>query len=405
MSGTAIAQAIGILISPVLSRHYSPSEFGVLGTVITLSGILVSFCTLKFEMGIVQADSEEEEEGLTLLSIVSSIVILSVAYFVFIRIPGFLETFGIDILDEDLIFLTVVLGFFLSVDRIMVQWSNNRKAYALLSQKTVVGKLSTSVFQLIWAFTIASGIGLAYGNLFGATLGLIIVARPFLLRKSNFKLRLSDFKRIASKNYRYLIYTAPQNLLNAISQGLPVFMLGRFFSDVEVGSYFFTMRILQLPSALIGGAVRQVFYKEAADLKNDIQALRKRFEKVTLILFSGILVPVVVLFFIGPDLFAYIFGDEWREAGLYASWMFLWVGLMFINPPASAMYFILNKQRTQLVYEIALFIARFGALYYFGQTRDILLTIQVYSIIGVVFNLIYIAYISIVLRNESLNRG
>jgi O-antigen/teichoic acid export membrane protein len=125
---------------------------------------------------------------------------------------------------------------------------------------------------------------------------------------------------------------------------------------------------------------------------------------VTLILLGSILVPVTILFFTGPDLFAFVFGDEWRQAGTYASWMFVWVGLMFANGPASAMYFILNRQGGQLIYEIALFVVRFGALYYFGQTQNMLLTIQVYSIIGAVFNIFYITYIAVVLRNEGINR-
>jgi O-antigen/teichoic acid export membrane protein len=287
----------------------------------------------------------------------------------------------------------------------MVQWNNSKKNYGLLSKKAVVGKGSTSLFQLIWAVSIVSGIGLIYGNLLGAALAMVLVTYPYIRQMKTFLYSFAELKAVALKHYRYAIYTAPQNVLNAVSQGLPVLMLGRFFGDVEVGAYFFTMRILQLPSALIGGAVRQVFYKEAADLKSDLKALRNKFQKVTLLLFAGILVPIIVMFFTGPALFSFVFGEEWREAGVYASWMFMWVGLMFVNPPASAMYFILNKQSKQLIYEVALFAARFAALFHFGQTQDILLTIQVYSCIGVFFNIVYITYISIVLRNESLNRG
>ncbi|MBS9461270.1 oligosaccharide flippase family protein [Flagellimonas sp. 389] len=405
ISGTAISQLIGILLTPILSRYYSPTDFGIFGSIITLAGILQSFGTLKFEMGIVQADSNKEAERLALISVfflTSSLIIFFVGILIFPNLIGYL---GISSPNTFIVFITVFIALILGYNRVFIQIHNRFKQYYLISKKAVLDRLTTVIFQLAWVFIFATGIGLVYGNIFGGIISLVVLASPFYLHIKELKCSYKKLKSTAKKYYRYALYTAPKNLLNAVSQGLPIIMFGRYFGENEVGRYFFAVRILQLPSALIGEAVKQVFYKEAADFKEDIVTLKKKFFKVTFSLLGIILLPTLIVFLWGDVLFSFFFGDEWEVAGEYASWMFLWLSIGFVNPPASAMYFILNKQREQLFYEIGLFSFRYGALVFGGMRNDILFTVQIYSIIGMIFNIGYIVYISIYLCNRNISRG
>ena len=49
MTGTTLAQAIPILLSPALTRLYSPESFGALGAYIAASAILIVIATGKYE--------------------------------------------------------------------------------------------------------------------------------------------------------------------------------------------------------------------------------------------------------------------------------------------------------------------------------------------------------------------
>ncbi len=401
VSGTAIAQLIGILLTPVLSRYFSPADFGILGSVVTLAGILSTSGTLKYEMGIVQSDSEEEAQELVILSIFSLTVIV-VVFFVFNTIfPDLIGYLNISSSSAPIIYLTAFLSIAVGAGNVLIQWQNKRKAYYILSKKAVLGRLSTVLFQLLWALVLTSGVGLVYGNIFGGIVGLIVLLYPLIPEIRKIKIDLGKLKVTALKYYRFVVYTTPQNLLNAISQSLPILTLGRYFGENEVGAYFFSMRILQLPSALIGVAIRQVFYKEAADVRSNIKTLRKKYSKVTLSLTMLISIPTAIIFFFGEGLFSWAFGQEWAVAGEYASWMFLWLSLGFINPPSSVLYFILNRQKDQLIYEAILFVFRLGAIYLGVFLNDALTMIKIYSIVGVVFNVIYIGYISVILYSDN----
>jgi O-antigen/teichoic acid export membrane protein len=62
----------------------------------------------------------------------------------------------------------------------------------------------------------------------------------------------------------------------------------------------------------------------------------------TLFVFS--IVPFSVVFFFGAELFALVFGEDWREAGQYAQIMAPWFMVNFMSSPISSLPLILKKQ-------------------------------------------------------------
>lgn len=200
-------------------------------------------------------------------------------------------------------------------------------------------------------------------------------------------------KELIKKYFRFPVYTAPQNLLNAISQQMPVILLGYFFNFKVAGFYWFAVRIIQLPSKIVSDAIRKVFFRDVAEIRDDIFKVQRVFYRYTLCLFF-VIVPVVIFFsFFSKDIFVIVFGKQWYIAGQYAGWMILWVATGFINPPAVMLYQLLNKQKLFLIYEILLLISRFLALWIpYIIKDDSFFTIKIYSIVGVVFNSSLICY-------------
>ena len=135
-----------------------------------------------------------------------------------------------------------------------------------------------------------------------------------------------------------------------------------------------------------------MFYKRASDLRVNIPELFGEFKKITLVLLCTITPPTIVIFIFGPEIFSFCFGIEWVKAGEMASWMILWVGLMFVNPPSNAILLVLNKNSTQLFFDVVLTLSRVVALLLGGMSGDIIYTIKLYSFVGVFFNLILIIF-------------
>ena len=77
VTGTLVAQLITILLTPLLSRIYSPSDFGLFAIFFSTTGILSSIIGGRYEIAIVQP--KKMSESMTLAFISLSIMLLSIA--------------------------------------------------------------------------------------------------------------------------------------------------------------------------------------------------------------------------------------------------------------------------------------------------------------------------------------
>ena len=390
-SGTMLAQIIGLFATPVLSRYYLPEDFGLLGSILTLAGIVTVILSLKYEMAIVLTEKREETNSIVGLSLLIMIGLFIISSGVIITTPSLLKYTGINNTSNLIVIVLLLITLGLGIQNILYQWHTKFENYEIMSKNRVVQKLSIVFLQLVIVILFSSHFGLIWGFALGLLFSLFILILPLKQQIKSFRFNKEDIIKSSKKYFRFPLFTAPQNLLNAISQGLPVLLLGSFFDLKTVGFYFFAVRILQLPTSIMGGSIRQVFYKRASDLRTNIPQLFIEFKKTTFGLMCIILIPVIIVFIYGPEIFSLCFGSEWEKAGEMAKWMILWVGLMFVNPPSNAVLLALNKNNNQLLLDVLLICFRAFALYFGGRSGDIIFTIKLFSVVGLFFNIVLIA--------------
>lgn len=399
VSGTAIAQLIGVLAAPVLSRLYTPADFGVLGTLLAITGVISVISSLKYEMAIVlESDSHKANvlQRLCLIILSGTTLLSAAAFYCAPRwIPGLTDH---PELVRILPWGSLLIGL-TGLYNIFCYRLNRERNYKAIAQANVVRRIATAATQIIAGFAGATSLGLVLGNGMGCLL-CVGVLLPFIRQETGrIHIDAEELKATAQTHYRFAAYSAPQNLMNALSQNMPIYLLGYFFGVEVVGSYFFAMRLLQLPSMLIGQSVRRVFYKEAAVLIDSPGRLLQLFCKTTAGL-SIVAIPLMIgVFIAGPNLFARVFGSEWRQAGEFTRWMVLWIGIGLINPPASTLYNVLNRQRFFALYDLCLLGFRIAALIIFGICGNALNAVQGYSVVGIIFNGFMILYIGKILRD------
>jgi O-antigen/teichoic acid export membrane protein len=124
----------------------------------------------------------------------------------------------------------------------------------------------------------------------------------------------------AAKRYRNcpLILTGSGLINSAGLQVIPL-LLAASYGPKMVGLYALVDRTLQAPCILIAQATSQVYAVQAAQLGvSNPAALRRLFLKITgtNLLYGA--VPLVLVWAFAPFLFATVFGEPWRAAGVYA---------------------------------------------------------------------------------------
>ena len=236
-SGTAGAQAVIIATAPILTRLFSPEQYGVLGVVVSIAALLALLGTLSYDRALLlERDSDSASHLFALMLIWSGL--LSVA--AFIGGTVFAVAFDAGPADGFYGFLpwTGVLTFATALSMAMSMWTVRLKRYRDIA--VAEGLLAV----VMVAVQLAAGhLGIGIAGLLGGQLAGTTVAAMFLgvlaYRSGAFaKFRHMDLRgqwAMAMKHYRFPLYAMPASVLERSSKRLPVFLMALFFSPVEAG--------------------------------------------------------------------------------------------------------------------------------------------------------------------------
>ncbi len=393
--GTVITQLISVLISPVLSRLYTPEDFGVLGKLTAFTSIFIVISSFKFDMAIVISKSAKETKHLINWSEFLIITISLIAVPVYAVIYSSTDFF---------ILVSVFLFIFFNGNSILIISILTRyKRFLKLSYAKVFNRISSGIVQI--------GLGFIFNNVFGLIIGIFVgfitffivlskgVSRSFFRIFKFNKNSYQDALPFLKKHYRFPLYSTPQVLLNSFSQNLPILLMDSFFGTSMIGLYWFSIKIIKIPIFAVSGSIRQTFYQKASSIRSKSELLAL-FIKTTKLLFLIGLPFVIVGMLISPSFFLFAFGNEWKEAGMYARWLLPWMFFAFINPPAVTLVNILNLQSFNLIYDVILVIVRLSAIYIGGTFFSAIDTIKIFSSVGILFNIFFISYIYIHVKSK-----
>ena len=291
VGGTVIAQLVSISSSPVLSRIFTTEDFGLFATFMAIVGVFSNFSSLKYELAIVVEKGNDSAKRIQLLSYL--IVLVFTLFFTFLVVftpYSVFKKYNLDV--GSYIYMLIPLVFFTGIFTIQSNVLNREKKYKSLSISSIVNKVSIVFFQIVFGFFGLKLLGLVFGNLLGL---IIVVCVIYFLEKKDFfvfnKLNYNELKQVANKHYRFPKYTMPQTLLNTLSQQAPIYMLGYYYGLEVVGAYWMAMRIIQLPSLLVGKSVGQVYYQQAFEVSENKEKTRKLFNTTTLHLLKLTITP------------------------------------------------------------------------------------------------------------------
>lgn len=404
--GTAFAQILNILLSPVITRLYSPEEYGVLTTYTAILGIL-ALAALKYEMAIPLAKDDKQSINVLVMSLFVLISYVTIIFFILLLFgdPIF-DIFNFDTINT--YWYLVPLGVFLSGLYIVLKnWAFRIKDFKSISKTTMNQSLFSNLMKVGFGFWGIGEIGLILGTIVGQSFGIRVLSKPLFLKFKTLSNYISTNKVIESlKRYKnFPIYNAPNKLLISIGNQLPIIFLATFYGTRVVGFYGLAYTIVRLPMNLIGNSVGDVFFSEAAKIgKENPSTLKKlSIELIKKLIVVG-LIPLFTLIFFGPFLFSFVFGENWYNAGVYSRIISIMLFFSLIFTPVSRVYEVFEKQKEKLLIDlvrITLIIIVFTIGWQFQISSY--LTILLYSII---MSLIYcVTYIfAIRILNSAINK-
>jgi len=359
-AGTGLAQALVLAATPILTRLYSPIDFGALGVYTAAISILSVIVCGRYELAIVVAEEDRSGADLLVLSLGLAVALSGLLLIILSLCSG--GAAGLLGLGRTAPWLWLLPPGLLATGwfQAFTYWAVRKKRFRSVSMARLAQAVSMVGGQLAFALIDRpSPTGLVTGFFLGqltaaVTLGLQTWSVD--RREVRDGLTRRGIKSAAAAYKKYPLLNSWPSFLDSLRMSLPVIFLAKFFGSAAAGYFSVAMRVLWLPSSLLGTALSQAFLQRLAEKKSETGKINEPVEKAFRSM-SLIGLPYLVVMLLAPLFFEFIFGAGWRTTGLFALIMAPAASLMFVVSPLSVAILVQNRQELSARWQVGAIMA------------------------------------------------
>lgn len=397
---TLFAQILNVLSLPILTRLFSPQDFGHFAVYAALLGIAVVAAGLRFDLAISLPESDDDAMNLVLLAMGSAIVVALGFWLIWTLLE--IMTVGSYNLDQSIAAQytwAVSLGILLvGFNTALQAWSARKKRYALIAKSRLTQAVAGVGTNTAFGLTAPSPTGLVLGHLAYSGIGILSLLKD-LWRQDRAILQsvsIAKIKEQALKFKAFPIYSVPEAFFNAGGWHVPILIMSVYLVTAELGQLMLATRLIGLPMVLLGQSVAQVYIAEAPRRARD--GTLHAFTRQTMRTLAKVAaIPILGLGLLSPFLFPIAFGQDWARAGEIVAWLAPWYLVQIIASPVSTALHVLGQLRLSMFIQLGGMILRVAATW-----ATIVIaprwTIEAYAISGIIVYVIQIYLIDLNLR-------
>jgi O-antigen/teichoic acid export membrane protein len=301
-------------------------------------------------------------------------------------------------------FLPLVV-FVNALANVLVLWNNRKLLFKVNSYYRVSLSLGLALLSILFGYysNPLNGMILAFllTNIAFSGLFVVYTWRTSLFGRVKFEKReISAQARAYSQFPKYYLV---QNFFDSFRENVFVFIINLIFSVGILGAYSFALRIIRVPLTLISSSVSQVAFQKISALRNENgDVLRFVYKLITILFLVSIPMALIFVFF-GRELFIFVFGSQWGEAGSYTKLMAIWLFSNFISSPVSTVPLIFGKAKFAFYYSIGFNVLSTLVFYFCSvQTGNFELSLLITSVSSGLFLLFYVYQITELIKREQV---
>lgn len=388
--GTVAGQVLVILSAPLLTRLYTPEEFGVLAVYVAILAFVASVSTLQYDIAVPLPRTDRSSTTILTLSLIASLIITAICA-VAVAIYGHLLMKWTNTPSLAPYLWALPLGVLVGgAHRTFTYWGLRKTAFGLIARTRLQQGGFMATTQVLFGYLHWGVFGLIAGHVIGLSAGLFSLIR-FWAQEGFMTLRRVTVVRLRKMAIRYKdlpVYSTSGALVNTIGQQLPLLLFAGVYSPTIAGLYLLGQRVANAPVSLFAEAIGKVFFVSAVEAQRD-NGLPDLVLKVFEALLKICLAPLILLAIVAPELFAIVFGPVWSEAGRYLQIMITWIAASFVFIPLLTLCTVLYRIKADMYFQLALAVARVAGLWIGSVFGGPLMAVALFSLGGTV---VYIGF-------------
>ena len=361
---------------------------------IALAVILTQISAVSYPLAIVLPKNDDEAGAITSLSVLIAVATSSLVALILLTsldvVSAALQVEAI----KQYLWLVPILMIISALYAFLDQWANRLSLFGIKAISTSVTAIIVSAAKLAAGFIVPTPFSLIATTSATPMVQSISFLSWKRIRSDVKAVPMTDLRSMAEAAWKYrdfALYRAPEQFLNAITQGLPILLFGILYGPVFTGYLVLAITALNTPANMIGKAIIDVFYPRLSRKADAGESLRPTLIRATAALALLAAPPALIVAIYAPSLFALVFGQDWLPSGQYAQWLAIWTFMMISNRAVMAAIPVISAQRYLLFYTLISTPLRAAAIYVAHVSyQDPIVTVIAFSIASAGLNLFLI---------------
>lgn len=303
-SGTALANIIMLVMTPILMLLYTPAEFGILSVFTAILMLIIMFSSFCYYLAIVLPANDRTAHQLLVLSNIICVVLTVVCVIVFYTIP-IAQIFNIEEI-QPYILLIACSFLFMGLFNHFNLWALRFEDYQTIARSKVTMNGGQAVVQAVLGVAQFHVLGLLIGEVVGRFFGFMSYMKQYKKDFTLTRYSWGTLKKPATRYARFSSATTTVYILGNASTYISTLYLAAVFNLQTAGIFYLAQKILTAPQGLISHSAGQVFYSQASQMQRTGESLKaysisvlKRVSALTILAMLAIntIIPAAVYLF------------------------------------------------------------------------------------------------------------
>lgn len=384
-----VAQVLSLLVVPLLTRLYSPLDYGAFAIYLAVLNTLIPIASLRFHAALALPTKTEDRR--TVFMIALGVLGLGTGFiFLLVFSVHYWDVLPAEWVSSGIISLLWILPFnfaAMGMAQLLTAWLLADNEFRSAAVARIAESFSDRVVSCLCAFSsITQHMGLVWGRLLGS-----IAAASILWRSAHrsherdmwASFSLAQLTCIINRYRHFALVSSCATMCDGAARQAPALLLAFSFSPVIAGYYALALQVANVPLLIAGDALASTFFQRAILSRENPAKLANDSIRLFRTMLCVIIPLTLALWFLGKPVFQLVFGLPWEQAGVFAEVLAIGFLFMFLHRPLSVLFDVFEAQTARLWFDIINLVLRIstiiGFVHWFPDPKIVLTAFTIVS--------------------------
>ncbi|MBQ0016852.1 MAG: oligosaccharide flippase family protein [Bacteroidales bacterium] len=350
LSANVVAQIVGLLIYPILTRMFAPEDFGIANLFLSIASIVALFTTAEYQYAVMLPRSDQQAafclHGGIFITIIVCLTCCGICFFAQ-PIENLFQAPSL----ASYLWMMPIYVFLIAIGNLLNFWLMRHKRFDCVSQLQISQNLINAGGKTACgAAHIGGGLIVSPVVSMAIAVGIALWRMPQKLWKNLTVLSPRGTLAAMSRYQNFPRFSLPKSLVDNLASNMPTLLLAPAFGSTTIGFLGMALTLTFTPIRIICSSVNRVFFQHNAQMVQQKQPLRP-FVGRTITTIAAIIVPIaILLYLLSPSICRWLLGDNWQTCGIYIRMMIPYLSLAAISLTLNYIPDLLGRQRGLLIF-------------------------------------------------------